>query len=145
MDKNPPTNAGDMGSTPSQEGSMCRGATKPICHNYWGLHTPRPEGHNQRAPVLQLPKPKCLEPVYSNQRKPAQNNKDPAQPKINKWLKNRIKYWVWGEEKGEEERHWWKGLRWVNSGDLKYSMMTIVNNKVLHTWNLLRMWSIPYF
>ena len=28
--KNPPANAGDTGSSPGS----CRGATKPMCHNY---------------------------------------------------------------------------------------------------------------
>ena len=35
--KNSPANAGDMGSSPgrrSQEDPTCRGATKPMCHNY---------------------------------------------------------------------------------------------------------------
>lgn len=29
-------------------------------------------------------------------------------------------------------------LRWTNSGDPIYSMVTIVNNNVLYTWNLLQ-------
>ena len=32
--KNPPANAGDMGSSPVQEDPTCHGATKPL-HNYW--------------------------------------------------------------------------------------------------------------
>ena len=32
--KNPPVNAGDMGSIPGPEDSTCLGATKPVCHNY---------------------------------------------------------------------------------------------------------------
>ena len=32
--KNPPANAGDMGSSPGPEDPTCRGATKPVSHNY---------------------------------------------------------------------------------------------------------------
>ena len=33
--KNPPANAGGTGSIPDLEDSMCWGAAKPMCHNYW--------------------------------------------------------------------------------------------------------------
>lgn len=29
-------------------------------------------------------------------------------------------------------------IRGISSGDLRYSMVTIINNTLLHTWNLLR-------
>ena len=32
--ENLPANAGDMGSGPGPEDPTCRGATKPVCHNY---------------------------------------------------------------------------------------------------------------
>ena len=32
--KNPPANAGDMGSSPVWEDPTCHGATKPMHHNY---------------------------------------------------------------------------------------------------------------
>ena len=32
--KNPPANAGDMGSNPGLGNPTCRGATKPVHHNY---------------------------------------------------------------------------------------------------------------
>ena len=32
--KNPPANAGDTGSIPGWEDPTCRGATKPVRHNY---------------------------------------------------------------------------------------------------------------
>ena len=32
--KNPPVNAGDMGSSPGPGNPTCRGATKPVRHNY---------------------------------------------------------------------------------------------------------------
>ena len=34
VDKNPPANAGNTGSIPSQEDSTCCGAAKPVHHNY---------------------------------------------------------------------------------------------------------------
>ena len=52
----------------------------------------------------------------------------------------------WGER--EIGRCWSKGkmvkvksvsyVRWSSSGDLTYSMVTIVNNTVLYTWYLLK-------
>ena len=58
-----------------QEDPTCRGATKPVHHNYW-------------AHVLQLLKPVRLEPVLRNKRshrkeKPTQCDEDPMQPKLN--------------------------------------------------------------
>ena len=32
--KNPPASAGDTGSSPGREDPTCRGATKPMRHNY---------------------------------------------------------------------------------------------------------------
>ena len=32
--KNPPANAGDMGSSPGPGRPTCRGATEPMCHKY---------------------------------------------------------------------------------------------------------------
>ena len=51
-----------------REDPTCRGATKPVCHNYW-------------ACVLQLLKPVCLKPVLCNKRshhndKPAHHNEE---------------------------------------------------------------------
>ena len=38
--KNPPANAGDMGSLVRELDSTCWGATKPMHHNYWA-HMPQ--------------------------------------------------------------------------------------------------------
>ena len=38
MVKNPPANAEDMGSTPVQQDSICRRATKLECHNEDSMH-----------------------------------------------------------------------------------------------------------
>ena len=50
VDKNPPADAGDMGSIPGLEDSTCLGATKPVHRSYW-------------AHVLQVLKLKCPDPV----------------------------------------------------------------------------------
>ena len=43
--KNPPTNAGDTGSSPGLEDPTCRGATKSVRHNYWACAV-EPASHN---------------------------------------------------------------------------------------------------
>ena len=48
----------DMGSVPSLEDSMCHGATKPLCHNYWACAL-EPGSHNYWAHIPELLKPKC--------------------------------------------------------------------------------------
>ena len=50
-----------------QEDPTCRGATKPMCHNYWA-YTPEPTSHNCWAHVPQLLKPAHLEPMLRNKR-----------------------------------------------------------------------------
>ena len=86
------------------EDPTCRGAAKPVSHNYWACAL-GPVSHNHWACVPHLPKPVCLEPVLRdekppqwearapqwrvaparrNYRKPARSNEDPAKPKINK-------------------------------------------------------------
>ena len=47
------------------EDPTCRGATKPMCHNYWAC-TLEPTSHNYWACVPQLLKPACLEPKSHN-------------------------------------------------------------------------------
>ena len=58
-----------------QEDPTCRGATKPVHHNYWACDL-EPVGHNYWAHVPQLLKPVCLEPVLHNKR--SHHNKKPA-------------------------------------------------------------------
>ena len=62
------------------EDPTCRGAAKPVCHNYWAC-TLEPVSHNYWAHVPQLRKPACLEPVLCNKRshwneKPAHRNEE---------------------------------------------------------------------
>ena len=58
----------------------CRGATKPVRHNYWACAL-EPSSHNNWAHVPQLLKPAHLEPVLRNKRshrneKPAHRNEE---------------------------------------------------------------------
>ena len=57
-----------------QEDPTCRGATKPVRHNYcaWALE---PASHNYWAHVPQLLKPAGLEPVLRSKR--SQDNEKP--------------------------------------------------------------------
>ena len=62
------------------EDTTCRGATKPMHHNYWAC-TLEPTSHNYWARVPQLLKPMCLEPMLRNNRshrneKPAHRNEE---------------------------------------------------------------------
>ena len=50
-----------------REDPTCRGATKPMRHNYWDC-TLEPVSHNYWAHGLQLLKPTFLEPVLSNKK-----------------------------------------------------------------------------
>ena len=50
-----------------REDPTWRGATKPVCHNYWAC-TLEPVSHNYWACMPQLLKPACLEPVLRNKR-----------------------------------------------------------------------------
>ena len=50
-----------------QEDSTCRGATKPVCHNYWACAL-EPASHNYWARVPQLLKPARLKPMICNKR-----------------------------------------------------------------------------
>ena len=61
-----------------REDPTCRGATKPVRHNYWSCAL-EPMSHNYWAHVPQLLKPARLEPVLRNKRshrseKPAHRN-----------------------------------------------------------------------
>ena len=50
-----------------REDPTCRGATKPVCHNY-GACALEPMSHNYWAHVPQLLKPAHLEPVLHDKR-----------------------------------------------------------------------------
>ena len=63
-----------------REDPTCRGATKPVRHNYWACAL-EPATHNDCACVPQLLKPVRLEPVLRNKRshrneKPTHHNEE---------------------------------------------------------------------
>ena len=63
-----------------REDPTCRGATKPVRHNYWACAL-EPASHNYWAHVPQLLKPAHLEPVLRSKRthrneKPAHRNEE---------------------------------------------------------------------
>ena len=69
---------------PVWEDATCRGAARPVSHNYWacasGACAPqreRPWQREARAPWWRVA------PARHNWRKPSHRNKDPTQPKIN--------------------------------------------------------------
>ena len=72
-----------------REDPTCRGATKPVHHNYWACAL-EPASHNYWAHVPQLRKPALLEPVLCNQRshrneKPTLRNEEyPCSPQLEK-------------------------------------------------------------
>ena len=88
-----------------REDPTCRGATKPVrhdywactlepaCRNYWSPCATTTEARAPRAHVPQQEKPPQWEacatqrrvaPAHRTQRKPARSKEDPMQPKINK-------------------------------------------------------------
>ena len=86
MVKNPPYNAGDVGSIPGQGTKIphAAGATKPMHHNYWA-HAPQLESlraANYRAKALWNPCATTTEPMcpgacasqLEREKKPARHN-----------------------------------------------------------------------
>ena len=58
------------------EDPTCRGATKPVCHNYWAC-TLEPASHNYWVHMPQLLKPARLEPVLCNEKPPQWEARSP--------------------------------------------------------------------
>ena len=52
-----------------REDATCRGATKPVCHNYWACAL-EPASHNYWAHVPQLLKSACREPMHRKEEQP---------------------------------------------------------------------------
>ena len=99
MVESPPANAGDVGSSPGlgrshmprsswarapQLLNLCSGALEPRLLSLCITTT------EARAPRACAPQ-RRVAPARRNSRKPASSNKDPVQPKINKFKKKRIK------------------------------------------------------
>ena len=140
--KNPPANAGDMGSVCGWEDPTCHGVTKPVHHNYWACvlesrscncwaHVSqllKPERHRACAPQSPLQ----WEAFKLQLEKNPHSNKDPAQPKINKIIKKKN---TWIEYRGNQEDVAWDKvakpvhfMNYVNTGsyepDLEKEMST---------------------
>ena len=77
MDRNPPANAGDMGSIPGP-GRF---------HMPWSsqARTPQPPSLCAATPEARGPEGRVA-PAHGNWRKPEHSHEDPAQPKINKYI-----------------------------------------------------------
>ena len=66
------------------EDPTCRGATRPVRHNYWACAL-EPVLHNEKPPQWEARTPQWkVAPTRHNKRELARSNEDPAQPKINK-------------------------------------------------------------
>ena len=84
--KNSPASARDEVSIPVQEYPMCSGTTKPTCHNYQAhiptAHAPqeKPLQRGTGAPQLES------SPCWPQLEKILHSNKDPVQPKVNKYF-----------------------------------------------------------
>ena len=83
-----------------REDPTCRGATKPVRHNYWACAL-GPVSHNYWAHVPQLLKPGRLEPMLCNKRSPCslQLEKAPAQQRrpnerSQKLIKKKNAFWT---------------------------------------------------
>ena len=78
-----------------QEDPTCRGATKPVRHNYWACMPQLLKPGHPRAHALQQEKPPQWEarapqrrvaPAHRQLEKATRSNKDPTQPKKETWL-----------------------------------------------------------
>ena len=95
-----------------REDPTCRGATKPVHHNYWARAL-EPLSHSYWSPcswslcsttreataVRSLRTTMKLAPLAATREKPARSNEDPMQPKINKYIylkKKKKKKNEWG-------------------------------------------------
>ena len=82
-----------------REDPTCRGASEPVCHNYWACAL-EPASHNYWAHEPQLLKPSCLEPMLCNKRK-VQSMKE---KKSIKWIaSNKKKKKEWAPEPGVQK------------------------------------------
>ena len=67
-----------------QDNPTCRGAAKPMYHNYWSPWALEPGLYNKRHHCSEKPAHQSrVAPTHCNQRKPLDSSKDPVQPKIN--------------------------------------------------------------
>ena len=80
-----------------QEDPTCRGAAKPVRHNYWALMPQllkpvhlEPVLHNKRSHRSEKParSDKGQPPLAATREKPTRSNEDPTQPEKRKSLSN---------------------------------------------------------
>ena len=87
--KNPPANAGDTGSSPVWEDPACRGATKPVHHNYWACAL-EPASHNfwsPRSTTTEACAPRACAPQqekHCNEKPSHHNQEQPRSPQLEK-------------------------------------------------------------
>ena len=63
------------------EDPTCRGATKPMCHNYWACASGACARQQERPPQWKTRAPRWrVAPACLNERKPSDRNEDPTQP-----------------------------------------------------------------
>ena len=69
------------------EDPTCRGATRPVSHNYWACASGACASHQERPRQWEARAPRWrVAPTCHNQRKPSHRNEDPTHPKINKLI-----------------------------------------------------------
>ena len=67
------------------EDPTCRGATRPVSHNYWACASGASAPQQERPRQWEAHAPRWrVAPACRNERKPSHRNEDPTQPKINK-------------------------------------------------------------
>ena len=84
-----------------QEDTTCRGAAKPVRHNYWACFLQRLKPKRPRAVLLKKRSHRNEQPEFRNREEPrlpqldesSCSHEDPAQSKVNEWitLKNELK------------------------------------------------------
>ena len=70
------------------EDPTCRGAPRPVSHNYWACASGACAPQQERPRQWEARTPRWrVSPARCNWRKPSHRNEDPTQPKINKLIK----------------------------------------------------------
>ena len=78
------------------EDPTCRGATRPVSHNYWACASGACAPQQERLQQWEAHAPRWRgAPACHNWRKPSHRNEDPTQPKINKFIKKKKSGMMW--------------------------------------------------
>ena len=98
-----------------REDPTCRGATKPMRHNYWAC-TLEPASHNYWGSMLQLLKPTRLEPVLWKEKKSLF---------VIGYQQQQAKYIYWWKKSIVDERGWTRAISHIQELDPEeYSEVT---------------------